>query len=75
VAVLTTVLTEAAVGGSGASAQVQVLAFHAAFAASILFGVVGIVFALRIRDEDAATSLQPGPNVVTINERAALLTR
>jgi EmrB/QacA subfamily drug resistance transporter len=81
VAVLTTVLTEAtaALGGSGASAQVQVLAFHDAFAASILFGVLGILFALRIHDEDAAASLQPGPTVATINEPAnepaAVLTR
>jgi EmrB/QacA subfamily drug resistance transporter len=77
VAVLTTVLTEAtaALGGSGASAQVQVLAFHDACAASILFGLLGIVFALRIHDEDATASLQPGPTVATINEPAAVPTR
>jgi len=61
VAVLTTVLTQAMATGSvaAASAQVQLQAFHVAFATSILFGVVGILFALRIHDEDAATSLQP----------------
>jgi len=77
VAVLTTVLTEATltVGGSGASAQVQLLAFHDAFAASILFGVLGILFALRIHDADAAATLHPQPSVTTMNERAALLTR
>ena len=66
VAVLTTVLTQATAMyagsgvGTGATAQSQLLAFHAAFAASILFGVLGILFALRIHDEDAAASLQPG---------------
>jgi hypothetical protein len=40
---------------------VQLLAFHAAFAISILFGLLGIFFALRIHDEDAAASLQPTP--------------
>jgi EmrB/QacA subfamily drug resistance transporter len=73
VAVLTTVLTQATVGG-GASAQAQVLAFHDAFAASILFGVLGIVFALRIHDQDAAATLQPQSSVATISERAALQT-
>ena len=33
-------------------------AFHHAFAASIVFGLVGIAFALRIRDEDAAASMR-----------------
>jgi EmrB/QacA subfamily drug resistance transporter len=77
VAVLTTVLTEATltVGGSGASAQVQLLAFHDAFAASIVFGVLGILFALRIHDSDASATLHPQPSVTTTNERAALLTR
>jgi len=47
VAVLTTVLAEATLtpGGSGATVQVQLLAFHDAFAASIVFGVLGILFA------------------------------
>src|SRR3984893_6420706 len=54
VALLTTVLTQTTAGGGGssASAQFQVLAFHDAFAASIVLGVVGILFALRIHDED-----------------------
>ena len=47
VAVLATVLGE----------HNSVTAFHHAFAASILFGLVGIVFALGIHDEDAAASL------------------
>jgi EmrB/QacA subfamily drug resistance transporter len=61
VAVLTTVLTQATanLAGAGTSAQIQVLAFHDAFATSILFGVLGILFALRIHDQDAAASLQP----------------
>ncbi len=39
--------------------QAQLLAFHLAFAASILFGLLGIIFALRIHDEDAASSMEP----------------
>jgi len=34
----------------------SVTAFHRAFAASIVFGLLGIVFALRIHDQDAAAS-------------------
>jgi hypothetical protein len=37
----------------------SVAAFHDAFAASIGFGLLGIVFALRIHDADAAASLRP----------------
>ena len=75
-AVLTTVLTQAManLSGTGATAEVQLLAFHTAFAFSIVFGLLGIVFALRIHDEDAAASLQPRPSVATINERSAALT-
>jgi EmrB/QacA subfamily drug resistance transporter len=47
VAVLATVLGE----------HNSVSAFHHAFAASIVFGLVGIVFALGIHDEDAAATL------------------
>jgi EmrB/QacA subfamily drug resistance transporter len=47
VAILATVLGE----------HNSVTAFHHAFAASIVFGMVGIVFALGIHDEDAAASL------------------
>jgi hypothetical protein len=77
VAVLTTVLTEATLtlGGSGASAQVQLLAFHDAFVASIVFGVLGILFALRIHDSDASATLRPRSSVTTTNKRAVLLTR
>jgi hypothetical protein len=46
------------------------LAFHAAFAFSLLFGVLGIVFALRIHDQDAAAALQPAPRLALVNERA-----
>jgi EmrB/QacA subfamily drug resistance transporter len=62
VAVLSTVLAQAMGRGSaatGATAQGQLLAFHDAFAFSILFGLLGIFFALRIHDADAAASLQP----------------
>ncbi|HBB86180.1 MAG TPA: MFS transporter [Blastocatellia bacterium] len=48
VAVLATVLGE----------HNSVTAFHHAFAASIVFGLVGIVFALGIHDEDAAASIR-----------------
>jgi MFS family permease len=74
VALLTTVLTQATAlyanngAGLGATADVQLLAFHAAFAASILLGGLGIVFALRIHDEDAATSLQPSPPVAAATQ-------
>ena len=39
--------------------RTSVAAFHDAFAASIVLGLLGIVFALRIHDEDAAASLRP----------------
>jgi EmrB/QacA subfamily drug resistance transporter len=77
VAVLTTVLTQATAvyagnaGGAGATAQDQLLAFHVAFGASILLGALGILFALRIHDQDAATTLQPRPTVATKKEPAA----
>jgi EmrB/QacA subfamily drug resistance transporter len=59
VAVLATVLGE----------HNSVTAFHHAFAASILFGLVGIAFALRIHDEDAAASMRPSlSNIRTANE-------
>jgi MFS family permease len=61
VAVLATVLGE----------HNSVTAFHHAFAASIVFGLVGIAFALRIHDEDAAASMQPSLS----NIRAAKETR
>jgi EmrB/QacA subfamily drug resistance transporter len=64
VAVLTTVLSQATLGVA-ATPQSQLQGFHAAFAASILFGVLGILFALRIHDADAAASFQPGPTVAT----------
>ena len=38
--------------------HLSVTAFHYAFAASIVFGLAGIAFALRIHDEDAAPSLR-----------------
>lgn len=58
VAVLSTALTEA-MALHGTSAEGGLLAFHDASAVSIVFGIVGIVFALRIHDEDAAATLRP----------------
>ena len=43
-------------------------AFHHAFAASILFALVGIAFALRIHDEDAAASMRRSATLATANE-------
>jgi hypothetical protein len=57
VAVLSTALTEA-IALHGTSAEAGLFAFHDAFAVSIVFGIVGIVFALRIHDEDAAATLR-----------------
>jgi EmrB/QacA subfamily drug resistance transporter len=59
VAILATVLSQEmqahhSLGATPAAVQsAELLAFHAAFAASIAFGLLGIVFALRIPDEDA----------------------
>jgi len=78
VAVLTTVLTQATAiyaASDVATAQDQLLAFHAAFVASILFGVLGIVFALRIHDQDAAASRQPAPTGATLKEPATAAVR
>jgi MFS family permease len=78
VAVLTTVLLEqmaayvAGVTGAAATAQAQLLAFHDAFAASIVFGLVGIFFALRIHDQDAAASMQPAPSIGPTKDLAAV---
>jgi carbon monoxide dehydrogenase subunit G len=57
VAVLTTVLLEqtaayvVGVTGVAATTQAQLQAFHDAFAASIMFGLVGIFFALRTHNQ------------------------
>ena len=65
VAVLATVLDEAmgsslsATARTAAVQQAQLQAFHIAFAASLAFGLLGILFASRIRDEDAASSMEP----------------
>ena len=49
--------------------HISVAAFHRAFAASIVFGLVGIAFASRIHDEDAAASMRrPSATLVTANE-------
>jgi EmrB/QacA subfamily drug resistance transporter len=53
VAVLATVLND----------HSSVAAFHNAFAASIVFGLLGIAFALLIHDQDAAASLRPSPRI------------
>jgi MFS family permease len=64
VAVLATVLDQATGGslasraGTAAAQLAQLSAFHLAFAASMVFGVVGIIFALRIHDADAASSME-----------------
>jgi MFS family permease len=74
VAVLATVLTErtaahlASAAGTGATAQATLLGFHDAFAAAIVLGLLGLCFALRIRDRDAAASMQPAPS--TLRTRA-----
>jgi EmrB/QacA subfamily drug resistance transporter len=62
VAVLATVLSEEMKTrplGTGLAAMqhAQLFAYHVAFAASIIFGLLGIIFALRIHDEDAASSM------------------
>ena len=44
-------------------------------AISILFGVIGIVFALRIHDQDAAASRQPAPTGATLKEPATAAVR
>jgi EmrB/QacA subfamily drug resistance transporter len=62
VAVLATVLSEemkAPTLGTGVAAMqhAQLFAYHVAFASSIVFGLFGIMFAFRIHDEDAASSM------------------
>ncbi len=62
VAVLATVLSEemkAPPLGTGPAAiqHAQLFAYHVAFASSIVFGLLGIIFALRIHDEDAVSSM------------------
>ena len=46
-------------------AQNSVTAFHHAFAATLVFGLVGIAFALRIHDEDAAATMRRSHEVST----------
>src|SRR5439155_9849283 len=81
VAALATVLIEqtaaqvAGAAGTGATAPGQLQAFHAAFAASILFGLLGILFALRIHDEDAAASMQAAPTVTNSKEPGGAVAR
>jgi hypothetical protein len=71
VAILATVLTSqinsrvpeaiasAAPGAQQAAANhATLLAFHDAFLASVVLAIIGIVFALIIRDEDAAASMR-----------------
>jgi EmrB/QacA subfamily drug resistance transporter len=70
VALLATVLVErtaAHVGDLGAAAtdeaarHATLLAFHDAFAASLVLGLVGIAFTFLIRDADAAASMRRAP--------------
>jgi hypothetical protein len=51
----------ASAAGAGATAQATLLGFHDAFAAAMVFGLLGFCFALRIHDQDAAASMQPAP--------------
>lgn len=62
VAVLSTALTEALLL-RGMSTEGALQAFHDAFAVSIVFGLVGIFFALRIHDEDAAATFDASARV------------
>ncbi|HEX2037680.1 MAG TPA: MDR family MFS transporter [Chloroflexota bacterium] len=60
VAMLATVLTErTAAHLAGAPAAAALLGFHDAFAAAMVFGLLGFCFALGIRDQDAAASMPP----------------
>ncbi|MEJ2607246.1 MAG: hypothetical protein P8Z41_11310 [Anaerolineales bacterium] len=64
---MATILTQTAGGALSSGAvtlanqQIALSAFHMAFAASIVFGLLGIVFASRIHDEDAASTMARGP--------------
>ena len=77
VAILITVLAQrlpahvaAAVraGGPAAAAHGTLLAFHDAFAASVVISLVGLVAAFLIRDEDAAASMHPGARALAAIE-------
>jgi hypothetical protein len=46
------------VAAAATTTPAQLLAFHDAFAASIVFGLVGILIALGSHDQDAAASMQ-----------------
>jgi hypothetical protein len=73
VAVLSTALTEA-LALHGATPEGSLLAFHDAFAVSIAFVVVGILFAVRIHDQDAAAPLARPKSQPTQMTRVALPT-
>jgi len=52
------VAVSVAVAAAATTTPAQLLAFHDAFAASIVFGLVGILIALGSHDQDAAASMQ-----------------
>ncbi len=73
VAILATVLAERTthhIASSGSAAQGGLLGFHDAFLASAILAVVGIAFALMIKDEDAAASMR---DMSDSSEEAALV--
>ena len=80
VAVLSTVLVDrmaghvAAVvsaGGPVAARTGMVSAYHDAFAVSALFGVVGVLFALLVKDKDAEATMKHGAVAGVDNRQAA----
>jgi EmrB/QacA subfamily drug resistance transporter len=64
VAIFATVLTERAaahandIAGPAGAAQAQLLAFHDAFFAAVIVGVIGVAFAFLIHDEDASGTMR-----------------
>ncbi|QUH00964.1 multidrug efflux MFS transporter [Saccharopolyspora erythraea] len=51
------VLTDA--GGDGAPAHAQMAGFHGAFLVAVVFGLLALALSTRVRDSDAAASLDP----------------
>jgi EmrB/QacA subfamily drug resistance transporter len=76
VAILATVLTERTahhVANASNPEQGALLGFHDAFLASAILSVVGIVFALIIRDEDAEASMRDMGEAEVIEERESVM--
>ena len=57
VALSTAYASTADMGVAGAAQQVQMAAYRGAFLASIGFGIAGLLLSLRVRDSDAAATL------------------